>query len=166
MGQLIQFFCTKFKMSNVDFQLRQQCIKSVRIRSFSGPYFLLFGLNTESPNLSVFSPNEEKHGPEKLRIRTLFTQCKCLLVTNRQSYANGYLLLCLVSSKEGKFISALAILEKVDAESLGPPTKFQVKIKIQLNAACVYRISFRFMVILTRIIPRAQYFIKNCLKAA
>ena len=54
--------------------------------------------------------------------------------------------------KEGKFLSALAILEKVDAESLGPPT---LKFKIQLNAACVYRISFHFMVILTRIIPRA-----------
>ena len=26
--------------------------------------------------LSVFSPNEGKYGPEELRIRTLFTQCK------------------------------------------------------------------------------------------
>ena len=32
------------------------CVKSVRIRSFSGPYFPVFG-------------------PEQLRIRTLFTQC-------------------------------------------------------------------------------------------
>ena len=36
------------------------CVKSVRIRSFSGPYFPAFGL-------------------EKLRIRTLFTQCAYLL---------------------------------------------------------------------------------------
>ena len=39
------------------------CIKSVLIRSFSGPYFL------------AFSPIAGKYGPEKLQIRTLFTQC-------------------------------------------------------------------------------------------
>ena len=38
------------------------CVKSVRIWSFSGLYFAAFGLNTE------------RYGPEKLRIRTLFTQ--------------------------------------------------------------------------------------------
>ena len=46
------------------------CVKGVCIRIFSGPYF---------PHLNwmrnVFSPNEEKYGPEKLRIRTLFMQC-------------------------------------------------------------------------------------------
>ena len=59
------------------------CLKSVRILSFSGPYFLAFGLNTErysvslrdSLYLSVFSPNAGKYRPEKVRIRTLFTQC-------------------------------------------------------------------------------------------
>ena len=44
------------------------CVKSVYIRNFSGPYFPAFGLNTERPNAG-------KYGPEKLRIRTLFTQC-------------------------------------------------------------------------------------------
>ena len=39
-------------------------MKIVRIWSFSGPYFLKFGLNTE-----------EKYGPEKLGIRRLFSQC-------------------------------------------------------------------------------------------
>ena len=39
------------------------CVKSVRIRSYSGLYFPTFELNTG------------KYGPEKLRIRTLFTQC-------------------------------------------------------------------------------------------
>ena len=29
----------------------------------------------DTPYLSIFSPNVEKYGPEKLRIRTLFTQC-------------------------------------------------------------------------------------------
>ena len=42
-------------------------MKSVCIRSFSGQY------------LSVFSPNAGKDGPEKFRIRTLFTQCKVFL---------------------------------------------------------------------------------------
>ena len=36
-------------------------VKSVRIRSFSGPHFL------------VFSPNAGKYGPEKLQIRALST---------------------------------------------------------------------------------------------
>ena len=35
----------------------------VRIRSYSGPYFPAFGLNTET--YSVFSANEGKYEPEK-----------------------------------------------------------------------------------------------------
>ena len=38
------------------------CVKSVHIRSFSGPYF------------PVFSLNAGKYGPGKLRILTLFVQ--------------------------------------------------------------------------------------------
>ena len=38
---------------------------------FSGPYFPTFGLNTH--HLSASSPNVEKYGPEKLRIRALST---------------------------------------------------------------------------------------------
>ena len=38
------------------------CVKSVRIRSYSGPHFPTFGLNTE--RYSVFSPNTGKYGPE------------------------------------------------------------------------------------------------------
>ena len=45
------------------------CVKSLHIRSFSGPYFPAFGLNTEY--LSAFSPNAGKYGQEKLRIRIL-----------------------------------------------------------------------------------------------
>ena len=52
------------------------CLKSVRIRSFCGLYFPAFGLNTERyPFLSLFNPNAEKYGREKLLIWTLFTQC-------------------------------------------------------------------------------------------
>ena len=40
-----------------------------------------------------------------------------------------------------KFPYALAILKKVDAESLGPPPKFQVNTEIQLNTARVSRLS-------------------------
>ena len=40
--------------------------KSIRIQSSSGPY------------LVVFSLNAGKYGLEKLRIRTLFTQCRSL----------------------------------------------------------------------------------------
>ena len=37
------------------------------------------------------------------------------------------------------------LLKKVDAESLGPLPKFQVNIKIQLNAGRVSRLSSRFL---------------------
>ena len=40
---------------------------------------------------------------------------------------------------------ALALFNKSDAESLGPPPKLQVNIKIQLKAARVSRLSFRFL---------------------
>ena len=42
------------------------CVKSVRIWSYSAPYFPAFGLNTERdiPHLFVFSPTAEKYGPE------------------------------------------------------------------------------------------------------
>ena len=51
--------------------LIQHCVKRVCIRSFSGTYFPAFGVNI---------PNAGKYGPEKLRIRTLFTKCNCLLI--------------------------------------------------------------------------------------
>ena len=49
-------------------QYTYRCVKSFCIRRFSGPYFPAFGLNMERQGV-------EKDGPEKLRIRTLFTQC-------------------------------------------------------------------------------------------
>ena len=58
-----------------------QSVKIIQIRSFSCPYFLVFGLNRfmrrgdlfrKCP--SIFSPNTEKYRPEKLRIWTLFMQ--------------------------------------------------------------------------------------------
>ena len=52
------------------------CVKSVRIRSFSGPYFLVFGLNMERYGVSLHIQTEgDKIRTIKLRIRTLFTQC-------------------------------------------------------------------------------------------
>ena len=49
-------------------------MKSVRIRSFFGPYFLVLGLNT--PYFTAASLNAGKYRPEKLRVVTLFTQCR------------------------------------------------------------------------------------------
>ena len=52
------------------------CVKSIRNRSFSGLYFPTFGLNTERYSVSLHIQSEcaAKYGPEKLQIRTLFTQ--------------------------------------------------------------------------------------------
>ena len=51
------------------------CVKIVRIRSFSGPYFsYLSWIQRDAPHLSVFSLNAGKYVLELLRIGTLFTQ--------------------------------------------------------------------------------------------
>ena len=52
----------------------EDCVKSVRIRSFSGTYFPTLALNT--PYLSVFGSNAGNYEPEKLQIQTLVTQWK------------------------------------------------------------------------------------------
>ena len=49
-------------VDNFSGTLRYRCVKSVQIRSFSGPYFAVFG------------PKTGKYGPEKT-IWTFFTQC-------------------------------------------------------------------------------------------
>ena len=49
-----------------------------------------------------------------------------------------------LSKLSSKFPSVLAILEKVDAELLGPP-KLQLNIEFQLYEARVFRLSFRFL---------------------
>ena len=66
------------------FEKATDCAKSLRIWNFSGPHFPAFGLNevslliySECGNtsyLSVFRPKAGKYGPEKLRLRILFTQ--------------------------------------------------------------------------------------------
>ena len=58
----------QFLVIRID-QFRDQplnhCVKSVRIRSYSGPHFPIFGLNSERYSVSlVFSPNTGKCRPE------------------------------------------------------------------------------------------------------
>ena len=49
----------------------KHCVKSVHIRSFSGPYFPAFGLNwRDTEYLSVLVQNAGKYRLEKLRINT------------------------------------------------------------------------------------------------
>ena len=49
-------------------------VKSARIQSFCGPYFPTFELNPRIPYIAAFNPNAGKYRPEKLWIRTFFTQ--------------------------------------------------------------------------------------------
>ena len=52
------------------------CVKSVHIRTFSGPNFPAFGLKTEIYSLNLrIQPECGKIRSEKLGIQTLFTQC-------------------------------------------------------------------------------------------
>ena len=55
---------------------KQHCVKSIQIRSFSGPYFITIGLNIEI--YLVFSLNVGKNRTEKLQIRTLSRQCRLM----------------------------------------------------------------------------------------
>ena len=66
---MLEFVCCSTQFPGPGFH----CVKSVRIRNYSGLHFPAFGLNTEmhsdlkwrdTPYLSVFSPNTGKCGPE------------------------------------------------------------------------------------------------------
>ena len=59
----------------------QYCVKSVRIRSFSGPYFPTFGLYTERYETS-------KYGPEKLQIPIFFTHYDIFINNRNKHYAS------------------------------------------------------------------------------
>ena len=50
------------------------CVKSVRIQCYFLIFWHLDWIRRDTPHVSEFSPNAGKYGPEKLRIRTLFTQ--------------------------------------------------------------------------------------------
>ena len=57
--------------------LIQDCVKSLLIQSYSGLYFLAFGLNTQRNEVSLrIQVNASKFEPVQLRMRTLFTQGK------------------------------------------------------------------------------------------
>ena len=91
-------------------------VKSVLIRSFSGPYFPAFGLDTGicSPYLFLLSPNAGKYGPEKFQIQTLFTHWKiaqklvwlknntsCFLRQPRRPQWQIVMFLCIFQSQLG-----------------------------------------------------------------
>ena len=63
----------KFFGENLFNHVSVRCVKIVRIWSFSGPYFPVFGLNTEiySVNLRI----QSECGKEKLQKRTLYATC-------------------------------------------------------------------------------------------
>ena len=66
--------CEKCKVVILIFQI-SHCVQSVHIPSYSAPYFPHSDwIQRDTEYLSGFSPNAGKYGPEKLRIRTLFTQ--------------------------------------------------------------------------------------------
>ena len=66
------------------FEKAIHCVKSVRIWSFSGPYFAAHSdwIWRDTEYLSVFNPNVGKYRPEKLRLRILFTQLLLLGLQN------------------------------------------------------------------------------------
>ena len=47
---------------NCDPEINSHYMKTVRTRSYAGPHFPAFGLNTE--RYRVFSPNTGKYGPD------------------------------------------------------------------------------------------------------
>ena len=71
-------YCSTSKCMNVN-----HCVKNVRIRRFPGLYFSRIRTEYGEIRISPYSVRMwEKYGPEKLRIRTLFTFC--MLIPKRQ----------------------------------------------------------------------------------
>ena len=58
---------SKFSTNSFQFSAAFDCVKSVQIRSFSGPYF------------SVFSPNTGKYGPKKTSVFRHFSRSKSVI---------------------------------------------------------------------------------------
>ena len=95
-AQALDRLCGRSSSANVDFESgfayrAYHFVKGLRIRSSFDPYFPAFGLKTDrygdTEYLSVFNPNAGKYGPEKLQIRTLFTQCTSY--SRRKCYQTG-----------------------------------------------------------------------------
>ena len=63
-------------------------------------------IRRDAPYLSVFSPNAEKFGPEKLRIRTLFTQWR-----DSRKYDISYWRLGNIKSSKEKMFITIVILQ-------------------------------------------------------
>ena len=74
----------------------RNCNTAWKVSVFGGflvrifPHWDWIRRNTEY--LPVFRPNAGKHGPEKLRIRTLFTQCKILAISHKYTRSRGVLI--------------------------------------------------------------------------
>ena len=52
------YFCSLFGNIPTSTQCHLHCVKSVRIRSYSGPYFPTFGLNTQRYSASLRTQSE------------------------------------------------------------------------------------------------------------
>ena len=70
------------------------CVKSVQVRVISGPYFPVFGLNTEIYYVnSVFSPNTGNYGPKITQyLDTFRAVIGCILGCIHLVYAKAALL--------------------------------------------------------------------------
>ena len=81
-------YCGKKYLKLPDNTVRLQCVKSVRIRSYSGPYFPTFGLNMERFRVFLCIQSE----CEKMRTRitpntdTFYAVLGVLVVTIDDSY--------------------------------------------------------------------------------
>ena len=80
----------------------RHCVKSVRIRSFSGPYFPHSELKWRD---TVLSSNAGKYEPGKLRIRTLFTQCIFITLKQDQQFS--------CCRKKGPLLSLIFIYQRL-----------------------------------------------------
>ena len=73
----MEYYAFQIGNRNTSFQSRDHCLKSVRIRGYSGPHFPAFGLNTDRYGISFRIQSE--CGKMRTRITpntvwTLFTQ--------------------------------------------------------------------------------------------
>ena len=102
------------------------CVKYVRIRRFSGPYFRAFVQNTE---ILIFNPNAVKCGPEKLLIRTLFTPWLCAVI-----FSESPLSLRVWEKKKTKTTHE-SIFQPMNFQNRSSATKYQPSSNLSIESS-------------------------------
>ena len=127
----------------------QPCIEWIPIKEKKLAFLLLLirsgcaNYNAQGAYAVIFFISSDVSNALEVYMTYITVNYSCNFVQIIETMNDGEFINYL-SKLSSKFPSVLAILEKVDAELLGPP-KLQLNIEFQLYEARVFRLSFRFL---------------------